>query len=416
MPRQTAISPSTSASTIPTTFSAGVRQEEMIFVGGQAALGPDGQVLHPGRLAAQCEAAADGVERVLGNLGADLADVVKLVCFYVTHGEVDEAALVAQLRRRFAANPAPALTIVPLPALSHPELLIELECIAMRRPDGGHFERHAGNPAGHWPWPFNHGLRCGEMLFLGGQKPLDAEGGLRAEGDIVEQARINIDNIARVARSLGADLDDICRFNTFYVGIGTSEDWAKAAEVRGNAFERPGVCGTGVPVPALYPAGLGILQEATGKLGTDGARLPRRPSLPEGHWDWPIPVKAQQGVRIGRMVMIGGQISADEASRALDPGDLAAQTARCMDYIEAVVRDLGGSMRDIVKVNAFYASDGSDSARYQRVLKVISERFSAPGPVFTGIPLRVLGLTGLEIEVEAYALLEDRSDTQESDL
>jgi len=408
MTRTTALRPKGASLAIPTNHSAGVRQDEMIFVGGQAALGPGGTILHPGDLSRQTEAAIDAVEQVLRGLGADLEDVTKLVCFYVSDGTADEAALMRQLRRRFAGEPAPALTILPLPALAYPDMLVEIECIAMRQPDGRRMERQAGTPPGHWAWPFSHGLRCGEMLFLGCQAPLDGEGQLRAAGDIVEQAKINIDNIAKVAKSLGASLDDICRFNTFYVGIGTSGDWAKAGEVRGNAFERPGVCGTGVPVPALYPPGLSIRQEATGMQGLDGRQLPRTPSLPPGHWDWPIPVKAQQGVRIGKMVMIGGQVSADEKSQALFPGDLPAQSAKCMDYIKAVVEDLGGTMADIVKVNAFYASpQGADAARFHSSLEVRSGYFSQPGPVSSGIPLKALGLTGLEIEIEAYAMLRD---------
>ncbi len=391
---------------IETNHSAGLRQGDTIYVGGQAALGPGGEVLFPGELDRQVEASIDAVEEVLAELGADIRDVVKLVCFYVSDGRVDEAALLARLRARFSGEPAPACMILPLPALAYPGMEVEIECIAMRGEEGECLPRRAGNPAGHWPWPFSHGLRCGEMFFIGAQGPYAADGSLRAPGAVVEQAKINIENIAKVAAELGASLDDICRFNTFYVGHGTVEDWARAAEVRGNAFERPGVCGTGVPVPTLFPEGLTIRQEATGMLGLDGSRLERRPSLPEGHWDWPIPVKAQQGVRIGRRIMIGGQVAADRHGKAVHPNDLPAQTRVVMDFIKAVVEDLGGTMDDVVKVNAFYKDTaGADPEVLHSNLAVRSGYFTKPGPVSTGIPLKALGLEDKTIEVEAYAML-----------
>ena len=408
MARTNARRPGNAALRIETTHSSGVRVGEMVFVGGQVDVGEGGRVLHPGDLPAQAEAAVDAVETILEELGANVEDVVKIVVFYVSGGEVDESALLASLRRRFRGEPAPACMAVPLPALAYPGMMVEIECIAMRGTDGSRLPRRAANPASHWSWPFSHGIRCGEMLFAGAQSPLDREGNPRAPGEVVEQARINIANIAEVMAGLGASLDDVCRFNTFYVGYGTAEDWKQAARVRGNAFERPGVCGTGVPVPALFPAGLTIAQEATGMLGLDGRTLPRTPSLPEGHWDWPIPVKAQQGVRIGNMIMIGGQVPADALARAVHPGDLAAQTRTTMDFVRRVVEDLGAAMDDIVKVNTFYKDvAGADPERLHTNLAVRSGCFAKPGPVSTGVPLEALGLEGIEIEVEAYAMLED---------
>lgn len=408
MARSNAHRPGNAGLGIETSHSAGLRAGEMIFVGGQVDIGEGGRMLHPGDLPAQTEAAVDAVEAVLGELGATIEDVVKIVVFYLSTGEVDESALLERLRRRFRGEPAPACMAVPLPALACPGMMVEIECIAMRGVDGRRLPRRAANPRAHWPWPFSHGIRCGEMLFAGAQSPLDRQGRVRAPGGVVEQARINIDNIAEVMAGLGASLDEVCRLNTFYVGHGTVEDWKRAARVRGNAFERPGVCGTGVPVPALFPAGLTIRQEATGMLGLDGRTLPRTPSLPEGHWDWPIPVEAQQGVRIGNMIMIGGQVSADADARAVHPGDLAAQTRTTMEFVRRVVEDLGATMDDVVKVNAFYKdATGANPERLHTNLAVRSECFSRPGPVSTGVPLKALGLEDIEIEIEAYAMRED---------
>src|SRR5437867_9747849 len=59
-------------------FSHGVRKDEMIVVGGQMDLDPNGNVLQPGDLWTQVDCAMRNVETVLKDLGADLNDVVKL--------------------------------------------------------------------------------------------------------------------------------------------------------------------------------------------------------------------------------------------------------------------------------------------------------------------------------------------------
>ena len=222
---------------IKVTHKHGLRCDEMIFVGGQVDLTPEGEVLRKGDLAAQTNAVVDHIETVLDELGADLEDVVKLVMFYVNDGGVNERDALATLRARFKGDAPPAVIPVPLPVLAYPEMVVEIEAIAMRSPDGSRMARSASNPATHWDWPFSHGLRCGEMIFIGAQQPLDASGEMVAPGDPVEQARANIENLRAVLDGFGADLGDVARINTFYVGAGTAADWSRAAQIRGNAFE-----------------------------------------------------------------------------------------------------------------------------------------------------------------------------------
>ena len=390
---------------IKLTHKHGLKCGEMCFVGGQIDTTPDGAMCHPGDLEAQIETTVGHIATVLGELGADLEDVVKLVVFYVNQGDVDERMMLDRLRTYFPGPVPPAVMPVPLPALAYPGMMVEIEAIAMRAEDGSRMPRTAARPPGHWDWPFSHGLKCGEMIFVGAQMPLDAKGAPRAPDKVVEQAEINIENIRRVLAELGAEPEDVARINTFYVGQGTTEDWAEAAMVRANAFPEPGPCGTGVPVPALWPAGVTIRQEAFAMRGADGRRLERRALSPPGHWDWPIPVTVRQGVRVGNMVCVGGQVSADQAGVATHAGDMAAQTRAVMDFIRRVLESLGAGMDDVVKVNCFYKGDASYEALHEN-LSIRSASFREPGPTTTGIPLPELNLDGIVIEVEAYAMLE----------
>ena len=386
------------------THKHGLRDGEMIFVGGQVDVDDKGTVRHPGDLAAQTRVAMDHIETVLKELEADLEDVTKLVMFYVNRGDVDELKALATVRERFKGPTPPAIMPVQLPTLAYPGMMVEIEAIAMRGADGKRLARTAFNPSQRPDWPFSHGLRCGEMIWVGCQEPRDVAGRVRSPGDPVAQAKLNIENVRGVLAGFGAELDDVCRINTFYVGHGTAKDWAEAGRIRGNAFKWPGPVGTGVPVPALYPQGLALRQEAVAMLGIDGKKPPRRALRPEGHWDWPIPVNFQQGVKVGRMIFVGGQVACEGKAVVLHPDDLVAQTRVTMDYIRTVLAAFGAKLDDVVKVNTFYKG-GASYERLQKNLEIRSSCFSDPGPTTTGIPLVNLGIEHMEIEVEAYAMV-----------
>jgi enamine deaminase RidA (YjgF/YER057c/UK114 family) len=101
----------------------------MIFVSGQVAFGPDGQVVGHGDIKAQTHQAFDNVAAVLAKAGAGLKDIVKITSYLTdenTFGQMLEAR-----REVFGAEP-PASTAVVVKRLVMPELLIEIEAIAIK--------------------------------------------------------------------------------------------------------------------------------------------------------------------------------------------------------------------------------------------------------------------------------------------
>jgi enamine deaminase RidA (YjgF/YER057c/UK114 family) len=114
----------------------GLRAGDMIWVGGQVDLTPEGAVRHPGDLAAQTRHAIAYFGIVLEDLGASLTDLVKLLCFYVNDGSVDEDAFLAMVAEALPDGARPAVTAVPVPWLAYPDMVVEIEGIAMRGADG----------------------------------------------------------------------------------------------------------------------------------------------------------------------------------------------------------------------------------------------------------------------------------------
>ncbi|MFP6744058.1 MAG: RidA family protein, partial [Alphaproteobacteria bacterium] len=83
-------------------------------------------------------------------------------------------------------------------------------------------------PEGHWDWPIHlshkHGLRCGDMIFVGGQVDLDSSGKVRHGDDLATQTVEVMAYMGRVLEGFGADLDDVVMLTAFYVNDGTIDE------------------------------------------------------------------------------------------------------------------------------------------------------------------------------------------------
>ncbi|MGD9765276.1 MAG: RidA family protein [Candidatus Binatia bacterium] len=392
---------------IPVTHKHGVRCRDMIFIGGQVDVDAAGNVRNPDDLAVQARAAMQYIRAVLEDLGADTADLVKLICFYVQRDERDTERLLAAVAGALDAQPGPVISLLPLPALAYEHMVVEIEAVAMRRPDGARMARTvstAGTP-GTLPAPFSHALSCGRMRFIGGQTALDANGAVLAGGDLIGQCGLLMERIGALLGDLGADYQDVVKINRYYVAGGTADQWEGAALACARYFEEPGPAATGIPVPALFRPGLMISLEVTAMRDEHGGKMPRAHVWPEGHWDWPVHLPYKHGIKCGNMIYIGGQVSMDAGGRILDPGEIVLQTRTSMANIARVLAGFGARLDDVVKVTTFYAGTASAEALHQN-LRIRSASFTEPGPATTGVPLPCLAYERMEIEIEVVAMLD----------
>ena len=392
---------------IHVTHKHGVRCGEMIFFGGQVDLDSAGNVRNPGDLTAQTRAAMEYIRVILAELDADMVDLVKLICFYVHERDEDRDRLLAEVAAALGEGPGPVISLVPLPALAYEDMVVEIEGVAMRGADGARPARTASN-AGIptlLPAPFSHALRCGRMLFVGGQTALDADGGVVEAGDLVAQSRLVAERIGGLLSDLGAGYNDVVKVNRYYVAGGTAAEWEGSALAVASYFAEPGPAATGIPIPALFRDGLMISVEVTALLGEDSSPLPRRHAWPTGHWDWPVHLPYKHGVKCGNMIYVGGQVSIDSHGAVIDPGDLVTQTRTSMANIAKVLGEFGLGLDDVVKVTAFYAGNASAEVLHDN-LSIRSSSFTEPGPATTGIPLPCLAYEKMEIEIEVVAMTD----------
>ena len=104
-----------------------------VYVAGQVALDADGRVVGPGDLRVQTEHVFKNLVRALAAAGARIDDVVKITTFVVDFKPADRD-VIRQVRARFFEGTPPASTLVGVQALVMPELMIEIEAIAVIDP------------------------------------------------------------------------------------------------------------------------------------------------------------------------------------------------------------------------------------------------------------------------------------------
>jgi 2-iminobutanoate/2-iminopropanoate deaminase len=101
---------------------------KLVFCAGQVALDADGEIVGAGDIVAQTRQVMENIRLSLEAAGATFADVVKVVN-YIT--DVSLFPQMAEVRKQYLSEPHPVSTLVEVPALMFPELLIEIEAIAV---------------------------------------------------------------------------------------------------------------------------------------------------------------------------------------------------------------------------------------------------------------------------------------------
>lgn len=391
-------------------FKHGIRAGDMAFVGGQVDKTPTGEPLRAYDLASQTEVVIRHIDTVLKEFGAGLGHVVKLIAFYANDGRVDEAAFLERIGQHVlnhtgpAEGGGPAITLVPLPCLALPGMMVEIEAIAVLDRDGEGLKRLAANPPElpSLPSPFSHGIRCGDHIWTSAQPVPSRQKRVQHPGDLSAQTDVAMTAQKQILDALGADLDDTVNLRTWYRGDGPRETWALAARQRAAYFTAPGPTMSALPTPNLPEAEM-IRIDAWAMRGVDGSRPTRTYADLREMWQWPLDLPHVPGLQCGDMVFVGQQVALDAQGQPVAPGDLMAQTRRVMTSTRTVLASFGLTLDDMVKQNSFYQGEADpdtivSNQRYR------SSFYTEPAGASTGVPLPFFPLDALMVSVETVAM------------
>ena len=67
--------------------------------------------------------------------------------------------------------------------------------------------------------PYNQAVKTGNLVFLAGQIPVDAETGALVEGGVTEQAHKCFDNVAAILEAAGSDLSKVIRAQVYMIDL-----------------------------------------------------------------------------------------------------------------------------------------------------------------------------------------------------
>ena len=109
-----------------------------------------------------------------------------------------------------------------------------------------------------------------------------------------------------------------------------------------------------------------------------------------------------QAVRAGDLLFVSGQIPLDPATGQLVGGDIAAQTHRVLQSLDAIVRAAGATLDDVVKTTV-YLADMNDFAAMNRVY---ATWFADPAPARAAVQVARLPKDA-QVEIEAIVRLPD---------
>lgn len=117
---------------------------------------------------------------------------------------------------------------------------------------------------------------------------------------------------------------------------------------------------------------------------------------------WEAKVGYCRAVAIGPHVWVGGTAPVAPGGGTHAPGDAYAQAKRCFEIIETALRELGGSLADVVRTRMYV----TDISRWPEIGRAHAESVGADPPAATMVEVRQLIDADMLVEIEVDAYVE----------
>lgn len=194
-------------------YSRAVRVGDRIFISGSTALNTQGAVDGPGDMYQQTRRTMDTIFWALEQAGGVPGDLVYTKTFLT---DLSKTAEYTRAWVETLGEVRPTSTLLGIPALVRPEMLIEIEAEAIvgattsRRDIYTQYQREK-------PRGYARAVEVGDRVYVSGCTSVNPSGEVEAVGDWAAQLDLAHDAIRWALEQTGATMDDVIRRRTFTV-------------------------------------------------------------------------------------------------------------------------------------------------------------------------------------------------------
>lgn len=194
-------------------YSRAVRVGDRVFISGTTALNPSGDVEAQGDLYGQTRRVMETIFGALEQAGGTRGDLVYTKTFLTTLNDGTEytRAWIEAL-----GDVRPVSTLLVVPALLRPEMLIEVEAEAVIGAARTRREIYTQQRREH-PRGYARAVVVGDVIYVSGCTSLSSAGEPQAAGDWAAQSDLANEVIRWTLEQAGASFDDVVRRRTFTV-------------------------------------------------------------------------------------------------------------------------------------------------------------------------------------------------------
>ena len=193
-------------------YSRAVRVDERVFISGSTALTARG-VEGVGDMYRQTRTTLDTIFRALADAGGVPGDLVYTKTFLT---DLSKAADYTRAFVEGLGDVRPVSTLLGVPALVRPELLVEIEAEAVlgaARSRRDIYTQHMREK----PRGYARAVVVGDHVYVSGCTSVSATGEVQAPGDWARQYDLAVDTSRWALEQAGASMDDVVRRRTFTV-------------------------------------------------------------------------------------------------------------------------------------------------------------------------------------------------------
>lgn len=114
------------------------------------------------------------------------------------------------------------------------------------------------------------------------------------------------------------------------------------------------------------------------------------------------PIGFSRAVRAGNMICISGTAPINLDGSTAFPGDVYAQTKRCIELIEHAIKNAGGRLENVIRTRVMLR----DITRWKEAAKAHGEFFARIRPASTFVEVKGFVRRDWLVEMEADCLLD----------